>query len=52
MHSEVRRIARCYLKVPTLPLFTSARNIRDQAFTLLAGHQRPDQSRDLYAVVG
>jgi hypothetical protein len=52
MHSEVRWIARSYLKVPTLPLFARARAIRDQAFTLLAGHQRPDQSRDLYAAAG
>jgi transcriptional regulator with XRE-family HTH domain len=52
MHSEVRRIARSYLKVPTLPLFFRARDIRDQASTLLAGRQRPDQSRDLYTVAG
>lgn len=52
MHSEVRWIARSYLKVPTLPLFARARAIRDQAFALLAGHQRPDQSRDLYAAAG
>ncbi len=52
MHSDVRWIARSYLKAPTLPLFVRARAIRDQAFVLLAGHQRPDQSRDLYAVAG
>jgi hypothetical protein len=52
MHSEVRWIARSYLKVPTLPLFARARAIRDQAFALLAGHQRPDQSRDLYVAAG
>jgi hypothetical protein len=52
MHSEVRWIARSYLKVPTLPLFAKARAIRDQTFALLAGHQRPDQSRDLYAAAG
>jgi hypothetical protein len=52
MHSDVRWIARSYLKVPTLPLFVRARAIRDQAFALLAGHQSPDQSRDLYAAAG
>ena len=52
MHSEVRWIARSYLKVPTLPLFARARAIRDQAFALLDGHQRPDQSHHLYAAAG
>lgn len=52
MHSEVRWIARNYLKVPTLPLFARTRTIRDGAFGLLAGRQRPDQSRDLYTVAG
>ena len=52
MHSEVRWMARSYLKAPTLPLFAKARAIGDQAFALLAGHQRPDQSRDLYAAAG
>lgn len=52
MHSDVQWIARSYLKVPTLPLFARARAIRDRSFALLAGHQRPAQSRDLYAVAG
>jgi transcriptional regulator with XRE-family HTH domain len=52
MHSDVRWIARNYLKVPTLPLFTRARAIRDRAFGLLAGRQRPHQSRDLYEAAG
>ncbi|MQA16626.1 MAG: hypothetical protein GEV09_21585 [Pseudonocardiaceae bacterium] len=52
MHTDVRRIAHCYLKVPTLPLFARARTIRDRAFALLTGHQRPSQTRDLYAVAG
>lgn len=52
MYSNLQRIARNYLKVPTPPLFIRARAIRDQVFALLAGHQRPDQSRDLYAVAG
>lgn len=52
MHSDLRWIARNYLKVPTLPLFARARAIRDRAFGLLAGRQRPDQSRDLYVAAG
>lgn len=52
MHSDVQWIARNYLKVPTLPLFTRARTIRDQTFALLGGRQRPDQSRDLYTAAG
>ena len=52
MHTDVRQIAHSYLKVPTLPLFARARAVRDQAFALLAGRQRPGQSRDLHAVAG
>lgn len=52
MHSELRWMTSNYLKVPTLPLFARARAIRDQAFALLAGRQKPDQSRDLYATAG
>ena len=52
MHSEMRWITTHYLRMPTLPLFTRARAIRDHAFALLAGRQRPAQSRDLYATAG
>ncbi|MDQ3153272.1 MAG: helix-turn-helix domain-containing protein [Actinomycetota bacterium] len=52
MHSDIRRIAHSYLKVPTLPLFARARAIRDHAFTLLAGRQSPCHTRDLYAAAG
>ncbi|MGH3430617.1 MAG: helix-turn-helix domain-containing protein [Pseudonocardiaceae bacterium] len=52
MHSDLRWTARNYLKVPTLPLFARVRTIRDRAFGLLAGRQRPDQSRDLYMAAG
>ncbi|WP_090063708.1 hypothetical protein [Lentzea flaviverrucosa] len=52
MHSEVRRIARSYLKMPTLPLFARTKALRDRAFTLLAGHQAPQMSRELYAAAG
>jgi hypothetical protein len=52
MHADVRRIAHAYLKVPTLPLFTRTRALRDRAFTLLEGRQRPSQTRELYAAAG
>jgi hypothetical protein len=52
IHSDIRWIARNYLKAPTLPLFTRVCAIRDRAFGLLAGHQRLYQSRDLYEAAG
>lgn len=52
MHSDVRRIAHSYLKVPTLPLVARARAIRDHACALLAGRQRLYQTRELYAAAG
>ena len=52
LQTDVRRIAHAYLKVPTLPLFARTRALRDRAFTLLAGRQRPHQTRDLYAAAG
>jgi transcriptional regulator with XRE-family HTH domain len=52
MHADVRQIAHSYLKVPTLPLFARARAVRDHAFALLPGPQRPYQTRDLYAAAG
>jgi transcriptional regulator with XRE-family HTH domain len=52
MHTEVRRIARDYLKVPTVPLFQRTTSLRDRAFALLGGHQKPAHGRDLYSVAG
>jgi transcriptional regulator with XRE-family HTH domain len=52
LHTDVRRIAHSYLKVPTLPLFVRACAVRDHAFALLAGRQRPHQTRDLYVATG
>lgn len=52
MHSDLRRTAHDYLRVPTLPLFARTRAIRDHAFALLKGRQRPGQTRDLYAAAG
>jgi hypothetical protein len=52
MHADIRRVAGAYLKSPTAPLFTRAKALRDQSFTLLAGRQAPRQTRELYAVAG
>ncbi|TQM78194.1 hypothetical protein FHX81_0450 [Saccharothrix saharensis] len=52
MHTEVRRIAHAYLKVPTLPLFSRTLALRDRAFGLLSGHQAPRHARELYAAAG
>jgi transcriptional regulator with XRE-family HTH domain len=52
MHTEIQRLARDYLKVPTIPLFQRTKSLRDRSFALLAGHQKPAHSRDLYSVAG
>ncbi|WHT23397.1 hypothetical protein N8J89_20665 [Crossiella sp. CA-258035] len=52
LHSDVRQVARAYLKEPTLPLFARTKALRDRAFTLLDGHQTPQQSQELYAAAG
>ncbi|MGH3625361.1 MAG: hypothetical protein ACRDQ5_26865 [Sciscionella sp.] len=52
LHAQVRRISHAYLKAPTEPLFVRTRELRDRAFALLAGQQRPSHARDLYAAAG
>lgn len=52
LHTQIRRISQAYLKSPTAPLFTRTKEVRDRAFTLLAGQQRPSHTRDLYAAAG
>jgi transcriptional regulator with XRE-family HTH domain len=52
LHSDVRRIARSYLKVPTMPLLSRTGALLNRAMELLAGRQRPQHTRDLYAVAG
>lgn len=52
LHADVWQIASSYLKAPTVPLFNRTRALRDRAFTLLKGRQRPTQTRDLYAAAG
>ncbi|MGH7883829.1 MAG: helix-turn-helix domain-containing protein, partial [Candidatus Dormibacteraceae bacterium] len=52
IQNEIRSIARSYLKAPTMPLFERTRKLRDRAFTLLSGHQKPAQARELYSAAG
>ncbi|GGS34914.1 hypothetical protein [Actinokineospora fastidiosa] len=52
LHADVRRVAATYLSVPTMPLFARTRALRDRAFALLEGRQRPAQARELYAAAG
>lgn len=52
LQSEVRRVVRAYGKAPAGQLFGRARELRDRAFVLLNGQQRPSYARELYAVGG
>jgi hypothetical protein len=50
--ADLRRIAAAYPNQPVYPMFVELRQLRDRAFELLEGRQRPDQTRDLYLVAG
>ncbi|MEV6285568.1 hypothetical protein [Kribbella sp. NPDC051770] len=52
LHSDIERVSRQYLRVPTKELFLRSRAIRDRAFELLGGRQSPAQTRDLYSAAG
>lgn len=52
LQSDIERVCRQYLRVPTKELFLRTRAIRDQAFELLAGRQAPTQTRELYSAAG
>lgn len=52
IHGDIRQAARSYLKVPTQPLFEHVRRLRDRTFSLLNGHQKLAQTRDLYSAAG
>lgn len=52
LDAQIRRISHAYLKVPTGPLFVRTRELRDRAFSLLSGQQRPSHARELYAAAG
>jgi len=50
--ADIERIATNYGNRPVYPTFVEVRELRNRAFELLEGRQRPDQSSDLYLVAG
>jgi hypothetical protein len=50
--ADLTRIATNYPNRPVYPLFVELRALRNRAFELLEGRQRPPQSRELYLVAG
>jgi hypothetical protein len=50
--ADLRRIVATYPNRPVYPMFVELRELRNRAFELLEGRQRPDQTRDLYLVAG
>lgn len=48
LRADAQALARRFANAPRLSLFHSARQLRDQVFTLLDGRQRMAESRDLY----
>jgi hypothetical protein len=49
---DIRSVAKTYLNSPPLPVVLTTLRVRDRAFTLLEGRQRPNLSRQLYLVAG
>jgi hypothetical protein len=49
---QVRHLAREYVHAAPLAIFLDTKRLRDRVFTKLQGHQRPDQTRDLYLIAG
>lgn len=52
LDEDVRRLAREYLSNPPLPLMLATLRVRNRVFTLLEGHQHPNQTRQLYLIAG
>lgn len=50
--ADIERIATNYGNRPVYPVFVEVRELRNRAFELLEGRQRPDHTRDLYLVAG
>jgi hypothetical protein len=50
--ADIERIATNYGNRPVYPTFVEVRELRNRAFELLEGRQRPDQTSDLYLVAG
>ncbi|GIH73031.1 hypothetical protein [Sphaerimonospora thailandensis] len=51
-HADIARIVITYPNRPVAPTFVEVLHLRDRAFQLLEGRQRPDQARDLYLITG
>ncbi|MER5322257.1 helix-turn-helix transcriptional regulator [Streptosporangium roseum] len=50
--ADTRTLAITYVTGDPLAVFSRARQLRDQVFSLLEGHQYPRQATDLYAMAG
>jgi hypothetical protein len=50
--ADLVRIVTIYPNRPVYPLFVELRALRNRAFELLEGRQRPEQTRELYLVAG
>ena len=50
--ADLTRIVTIYPNRPVYPMFVELRALRNRAFELLEGRQYPEQSRELYLVVG
>lgn len=50
LEADVARLARVYVSHPLLELYVEIKRLRDGAFELLRGRQRPRQTTDLYVV--
>jgi hypothetical protein len=48
--AQVRRLAADYQYAQPYPLLVETKRLRDRVFAKLQGHQRPDQTRDLYLI--
>lgn len=48
LEADVARLARSYVSHPLLELYVEIKQLRDGAFELLRGRQRPRQTSDLY----
>lgn len=48
LRDDVTRLARGLVHLDPLPLFREMVSTRDRIYRILEGHQRPDQTRDLY----
>ncbi|WP_414166934.1 helix-turn-helix domain-containing protein [Streptoverticillium reticulum] len=52
LDAEVFSLARLYVSRPVSEMYAGIRGLRDEAFDLLRGRQRPRQTSDLYVTAG